>query len=351
MEERRMVRIAVIGAGQWGPNLIRHFDNRHTSRVAWVIDRDPDRLDQVRVRFPDIRLGEDPTTALDDPDVDAAVIATPTSTHFDLAIRAIERGKHVLVEKPITASIREGELLCEAAERQGVVLMVGHVFLYNAGVERVKRYLDDRALGRVYYISMVRTNLGPIRVDVNAAWDLASHDISIANYWLDSPPESVSAVGGTWVNSGLEDAVFATLRYPENVLVNLHVSWLNPRKARDITIVGEHKMITLDDLSLAEPIRIFDKGVADERVSPAFIDSFASFRASVREGDITIPHVPLDEPLRAECEHFVTCVAEGTPPRTDGRLGLSVVSTLDALARSIENGGGAVPVGEVEEVA
>lgn len=343
-----MIRVAVIGAGHWGPNLIRHFDNRQTSQVAWVVDRDHGRLDQVRRRFPDVEVTDDAMIALDDPAVDAAVIATPTSTHFELARAALDRGKHLLVEKPITADAGEGERLCELAEARALVLMVGHVFLYNAGVLRVKHYLDEGELGRLYYISMVRTNLGPIRMDVNAAWDLASHDVSIANYWLGSAPDSVSAVGGTWINEGIEDAVFATLRYPGDVVVNLHASWLNPRKARDITIVGERKMLTLDDLSLTEPIRLFDKGVHDEEISPSFVDSFASFRASVREGDITIPHVSLDEPLRAECEHFVECVGEGTTPRSGGRVGLAVVHTLEALARSIANDGAAEPVKAVE---
>jgi predicted dehydrogenase len=334
-----VIRVAVIGAGHWGPNLIRHFDNRQSSEVGWVVDRDQSRLDQVRRRFPDARLETDASLALGDPDVDAVVIATPTSTHFELVRTALEEGKHVLVEKPITADSAQAEQLCELAEREGRVLMVGHVFLYNAGVQRVKRYLDDGELGRVYYLSMVRTNLGPIRVDVNAAWDLASQDVSIANYWLGVAPETVSAVGGTWINPGVADAVFATLRYPDEVMVNLHCSWLNPLKARDITVVGEQKMLTLDDLSLTEPIRIFDKGVTDERMTASFVDSFASFRASVRDGDITIPNVPLDEPLGAECRHFLECVREGATPRTDGRLGLTVVRTLEAIARSMQNSG------------
>jgi predicted dehydrogenase len=319
-----MLSIAVIGAGHWGPHLIRHFDNCHETRVSWVIDRDDTRLEHVRRRFPDARVGCDAAEAIADPDVDGVVVATPTSTHFEFARAALER--------------------CELAEREGRVLMVGHVFLYNAAVQRVKRYLADGELGSIYYISMIRTNLGPIRLDVNAAWDLASHDVSIANYWLDTSPMTVSAVGGNWINPGVEDAVFATLRYPGDVLVNLHCSWLNPRKARDITVVGERKMLTLDDLSLTEPIKIFDKGVTDERVGGGFVDSFASFRASVRDGDITIPRVPMGEPLGAECSHFAECIADGRPPRTGGRVALGVVHTLEALARSVQNSGAEVRV-------
>lgn len=340
-----MIRVAVIGAGHWGPNLIRNFENPPASTVRWVIDRDERRLEQVRSRYPDVRLGSDATEAFDDDDVDAVVIATPTTTHYPLVKAALERSKHVLVEKPITDSPAQGQELVELADAKQRTLMVGHVFVYNPGVERVKQYLQEGTLGRVFYISMVRTNLGPIRVDVNAAWDLASHDISIANYWLDSEPETASAVGGTWINDGIEDAVFATLRYPSGVLVNLHSSWLNPRKSRDITVVGDRSMLTLDDMNLSEPVRIYDKGVTDETFTPGFVDTFASFRASVREGAITIPKVALGEPLRSECEHFIACVREGTTPKTGGREGLAVVRALDAIARSARGGGHPEPVG------
>src|SRR5581483_6182806 len=232
-----LLRVAVIGAGHWGPNLIRNFHNKERSEVAWVADTDPGRLAQVRARFAEVRTTADPEEIFADPDVGAVVIATPASTHHRLAKSALERGKHVLVEKPIATDSAHGAELCALAARAGRVLMVGHVFLYNPGIRRVKQYLDDGALGRVYYVSMVRTNLGPIRLDVNAAWDLAAHDVSIVNYWLGSEPATVSAIGGTWINQGVEDAVFATLRYRDNVVVNLHVSWLNPRKSRDITVV------------------------------------------------------------------------------------------------------------------
>src|SRR5712691_10653339 len=234
-EKQRMIRVAVIGAGHWGPNLIRNFHNGQASKVVWIIDRDPDRLAEVRARFPDVQVAEEPGRAFRDPSVDAVVVATPTSTHFPLAQEALQHCKHVLVEKPLATESRQGAELFETAARYRLILMVGHVFVYNPGVRKVKEYIDADHLGQVYYVSMVRTNLGPIRLDVNAAWDLAAHDLSIVNYWLDAEPLSVSAIGGTWINDGLEDAVFATLRYPQGVLVNLHASWLSPRKARDIT--------------------------------------------------------------------------------------------------------------------
>jgi predicted dehydrogenase len=217
--------------------------------------------------------------------------------------------------------------------------MVGHVFVYHPAAQRVKRYLVDDELGRVYYVSMVRTNLGPIRVDVNCAWDLAAHDVALANYWLDAEPRSVAALGGAWINPGIEDVVFATLRYPGEVLVHLHASWLHPRKSRDITLVGEKRMLTFDDMQLTEPIRLYDKQVSDERETARFVESFASFRMSVRDGDILIPRVPGGEPLRNECEHFLDCIESRQMPLTGATQGIAVVRALEALTRSLANGG------------
>ena len=330
-----MIRVAVLGAGEWGPNLIRNFHNKQTSEVVWIIDRDAARLAEVQARFPDVQVSEEPARAFSDPAVDAVVVATPTSTHFTLAQQALQHSKHVLVEKPLTTEVKQGLRLLELATSQQLVLMVGHVFVYNPGIRKVKEYLDAGHLGKMYYVSMVRTNLGPIRLDVNAAWDLAAHDLSIVNYWLEAEPLSVSAIGGTWINQGIEDAVFATLTYPQGVLVNLHASWLNARKARDITVVGERRMLTFDDMDLNEPLRIYDKQVTDVRTRPTYVDSFASFRASVRKGDITVPKVPLGEPLAAQCAHFLECIVSGKQPFSGGREGIAVVRALEAMQRSI----------------
>lgn len=334
-----MVRVAVIGAGHWGPNLIANFHDRRRSEVVWVVDLDPARREAVKLRFPEIAVSAEAERAIGDASVDAVVVATPTESHFPLACAALEAGKHVLVEKPMAANVADAETMCELAESCGRILMVGHVFLFNGASQQAKRYLAEGELGRVYYISMTRTNLGPIRVDVNAAWDLAAHDIALASYWLDAEPESVSALGRDWINPGVEDAVFATLRYPNEVLVHLHASWLHPRKSRDITVVGEKRMLTFDDTSLTEPLRIYDKQVSEERSNLSFVDSFASFRMVVREGDISIPKVPASQPLRNECDHFLDCIASGQTPITDGREGLAVVRVLDAINRSIRSGG------------
>ncbi len=329
----------MIGAGQWGPNLIRNFHNRPVSEVAIVVDRDQGRLDQVRSRFPDCTLSRDADEVFADDSIVAVAIATPTLTHGRLVRAALESGKHVLVEKPITNNAAEAVELCTLAERTHRVLMVGHVFLYNGGTREVKKYLREGRLGRVYYLSMVRTNLGPIRVDVNAAWDLAAHDVSMANYWLETEPETVSATAGSWINPRIEDAVFATLAYPGDVLVHLHTSWLSPRKIREFTLVGDRCMLTFDDMSLSEPIRLYDKGVSEDRTASEFVDSFASFRASVREGAITIPRVSLGEPLKVECDHFIDCIVNDRRPTTGGREALAVVRVLEAIDRSVKNRG------------
>lgn len=334
-----MIRVAVLGAGEWGPNLIRNFHNKQTSEVVWIIDPDAARLDEVHVRFPDVQIAKDPDQALRDPSVHAVVVATPTSTHYVLAKEALERRKHVLVEKPLATNVKQGLGLLELATSQRLVLMVGHVFVYNPGIRKVKEYLDAGHLGKVYYVSTVRTNLGPIRLDVNAAWDLAAHDLSITNYWLNAEPLSVSAMGGTWINQGVEDAVFATLRYPQGVLVNLHASWLNPRKVRYITVVGEKRMLTFDDMNVNEPLRIYDRQVTDKGTRSTYVDSFATFRASVPKVHITVPNVQLGEPVATQCAHFLECVVTGKQPFSGGREGIAVVRALEAIQRSIRAGG------------
>jgi len=338
-EPRATIRTAVIGAGHWGPNLIRNFDNPPASSVVLVAERDSNRAAQVRARFPHIEVTDATDAVVVDPRVDAVVVATPTSTHYSIVKAALRAGKHVLVEKPITTKSEEADELTELAQKNGKVLMVGHVFVYNQAVQKVRAYLQAGELGSIYYISMVRTNLGPIRMDVNASWDLISHDISIVNYWLGSHPVSASAVGGVWINPGLEDAVFATLRYRSGILVNIHASWLNPRKARDIMIAGDKRMLTFDDMNLMEPLRIYDRQVTEATVKPAFIDTFAAFRASIREGDIVIPKVSAGEPLKAECEHFLDCVLNQKKPLTGGREGGAVVRALEAIDRSLKEAG------------
>lgn len=334
-----MIQIAVIGAGHWGPNLIRNFDNGVRSRVRWVVDSNEERLGAVRARFPGPRCSQSASEAIEDPEVDAVVVATPTVTHAALVRAALEAGKHVFVEKPLTDEGVSSREIQELAERLDRVLLVGHVFLYNPAVRWIKERIDAGELGQIHYISSARTNLGPIRLDVNVAWDLAAQDIAIFNYWLGNNPISVSAVGSAWINPGVHDAVFATLRYPGDVLAHLHVSWLNPRKVRMITVVASGEMLTYDDMNLDEPLRLYDKRVVEESVSGELVDTFGAFRSVVHNGAVTIPPIRMGEPLAKECEHFLDCVETGSPALTGGREGLAVVRALEAIDWSLEHAG------------
>lgn len=334
-----MIRVAVLGLGRWGPNLLRNLNNGRTCQVKWAIDPSEARRQAFAERYPDIHFAESHQAALHDSGVDAFVIATPTTTHYELCKDALLAKKHVLVEKPLTADSAQAEELCELSEKTGRFLMVGHVFLFNGAVRQVKSYIDAGELGRIYYIAMTRTNLGPVRTDVNAAWDLAAHDISISNYWLDECPVSASALGGVWLNEGIEDAVFATLRYPKGEIVTLHASWLNPRKARDITITAERKMVTFDDTEVQEPIRIYEKSVNKPANDTGAGGPQSGVRPSLRDGDIHIPKVAMVEPLQNECDHFIQSIATGTAPQSGARSATSVVYVLEAITRSMKNGG------------
>jgi predicted dehydrogenase len=340
-----MIGVAVVGAGHWGPHLVRNFNDHLSSQTLWVIDQSEPRRKAIGERFPTLTVSEHLDDALGDDRVDAVVVATPTSTHHGLVEQALGAGKHVLVEKPITNSLSDAASLCRQADALGLVLMVGHVFLFNPAINSAKAYIDKGELGQLKYLSMTRTNLGPVRVDVNAAWDLASHDISIANYWLGEGPHSVSASGGSWLNPGVHDVVFATLRYPNEVMVNIEASWLNPRKRRLISAVGSDRMLTVDDMDLNEPLRLYDKGVIG--AGSEVTDTFAGFRSQIREGEVRIPHVTTGEPLRAECDAFLSRVRGEEGSLSNGWAGAEVVAVLEAIDRSIANRGAEQ---EVEQV-
>lgn len=311
-----------------------------------MVEPREDRRRALKMRFPQVEIISDSASVLRDPEVDAVVIATPTSTHGELVRAALEAGKHVLVEKPLTDDSKSARALCELAEQSGLILMVGHVFLFNRAVVAAKALIDAGDLGEIYYASMFRTNLGPVRTDVHAGWDLASHDISIANYWLRQSPEGVSCRGGSWLNPGIDDAIFATLDYPGGILVHIHASWLHPRKSRDLVVVGSKRMLSVDDMNLTEPLRIYDKGVEDRAENPVH-DTFAAFRASIREGSITIPNVSIGEPLRAECDEFTRRLLGSGSSLSDGWSGLEVVRAVEAMSISASRGGDRVRLEEV----
>jgi predicted dehydrogenase len=338
--------INCIGVGHWGPNLVRNFATHPEARVGTVCDLSEERLDLVHRNIPSIdKFTIDPVETVTDPDAQAVVIATPVKTHFELAKAALEAGKHVLVEKPLCRSVAEGEELVALARRQGKLLCVGHIFLFNNGVRGVRNLIRSGELGRIHYLYSSRTNLGPFRTDVNALWDLASHDLNILNYWLGADPVAVTARGESYLNRGVEDVVVASLTYPNGVLAHVHASWLNPRKVREITVVGENKMVVWNDMDLSEPLRIYHKSVQVER-EPVYSDSFGSFRLQVRQGDVVIPHVTGPEPLAAECNHFVDCVLGRATPINGGEVGLRVLRALEAADRSMRNQSILVPLSE-----
>lgn len=333
------VRIGVIGFGQWGPNHVRSFRSIDDCDVVRVCDTSSARLALARKQFRELDTTSDPSAVTLAPDIDAVVVATPVQTHFDLVKQALEAGKDVLCEKPLAASSDECRALCDLAASQRRVLMVGHVFLYNPGVRHLKVDLDRGELGRIYYMDATRTNLGPVRRDVGAILDLASHDISIFNYLLGAAPTDVSATGGFFLQENVEDIGFLTLRYPRGVVCHVHTSWLNPRKVRHLTIVGDHKMAVWDDMNNLEPVRYYDKGVTADHYS-----SFGEFQMILRDGAITIPKVRLFEPLLQQDLEFVQCLRSRRAPTADCEFGLGVVRVLEAAMESLRQDGRRVSV-------
>ena len=327
-----MICVGIIGVGRWGPNLLRNFASMEGVCVKAVCDTDPKRLRLVEKRFPAIVTSPKAADIFNDPAIDCVAICTPVSTHFLLAEESLNNGKHVFVEKPLAASSSECRRLIASSEKNRKVLFVGHTFKYNAGIRAAKQYIESGELGDIYLIDASRTNLGPVRHDTNALWDLAAHDVSIFSYWLGGAPQSVSAHGGCYLNKNIEDVVYATFTYHDGIIAHVHASWLNPRKIREITVVGKKKMLVWNDMNLSEPIRIYNRGI--DRDDP-HQDTFESFRLSIREGEVLIPAIKLNEPLLAECEHFIDCVRSGGRPLTDGEDGLQVVKALEAATQSL----------------
>ena len=323
--------IAVIGCGHWGPNHVRTLSSHRHARVLYCVDLDKARLQAVADLYPSVEVTSNMARVLADPLVEAVVIATPTATHFDLTTRALAAGKHVLCEKPLARTAAEAAELARLARESGKLLMVGHVFLFNPGILKLKELIAAGDLGRLYYLHAERTNLGPIRQDVDCVWDLATHDISIFNFLLGASPLEVSARGLHYLQEGKADVAFITLTYPGNVLANIHVSWLDPKKVRQITVVGDKKMVTWDDLAAAGPIVIHDKGVVRE----PFYKDFGEFQLVTKEGDVVIPKVLAREPLRAQTDYFITSIEKRRLEQCGAEEGLAVVRVLEAIQASM----------------
>ncbi|ODS33885.1 MAG: oxidoreductase [Candidatus Scalindua rubra] len=335
-----MIRIGIIGCGYWGINYVRVFSELPDVTVACVCDTSEDRLRIMHRKFPYVFPTKLLEELLADEQVDAVVVATEASTHYSITKACLLHNKHVLVEKPLTTSIEEGEELVKLAEEKKIKLMVGHTFLYNPAIRKIKEYLSDDDVGSIYYLEATRTHLGLIRKDVNAIWDLAPHDISIFSFLLEAQPFWVSAVSGGFLNNGRPDVGFITLGYPHNILGHIHVSWINSNKVREISVVGSKKRIVFDDLNSMERVRIFEKGAAITGEA----DSFGEFQLQLRDGDIISPRIDTSEPLKNQCNHFISCLSNGRHPLTDGTNGLNVVRVMEAVNASLKQRGAPVEI-------
>jgi predicted dehydrogenase len=328
-----MIGIAVIGYGYWGPNLARNFAETEGASLAMVCDADPRRLALAQKRFPSLAVGSDFDEALRSPDVNAVAIATPVHTHYELAKRAIKAGKHVLVEKPLTSRVDHAEELVALAEKNGVVLMVDHVFVYSPPVLKMKELVEQGKLGKLFFIDSVRINLGLFQHDVNVIWDLAPHDLSIVDFLVGRLPVSLSAFGSTHANSDIEDVAYLNLDYGDGLIATFHVNWLSPVKVRQMIIGGSERGLIYNDLQVDEKIKVYDRGI-DVGSDPT---QRHKALISYRSGDIWSPNLATREPLSRMTENFVTCIKTGGQPVSDGKSGLRIVKILDAAQRSIKS--------------
>ncbi len=332
----RQLGVLVVGCGYWGGNYVRIFHELPATRVVAICDQSLERLGAIGSEFPNVKLVQELQVAVTLPEVDCVIVATPATTHFEATAQCLEAGLPVLVEKPLTTNSAEADGLIQLAAARKLTLMVGHTFVYNAAIRKVREYLESGVLGTVYYMYARRTSLGPIRTDVNALWDLASHDVSIFNFLLGCEPEWVSAIGSRVLRNEREDVGFVSVGYPDGVVAHIHVSWADPNKTREVVVVGSDKQVVFNDLNALERVRLFSKGV--KMVSPEN-PSYGEFMFQLRDGDIVSPLIEASEPLKNECGHFVDCVCTGKVPITDGLAGSAAVRVMEAIDQSIARGG------------
>ena len=329
------VNIGVIGYGYWGPNLVRNFSETAGFQVVAISDLDEQRLSVAKTRYPAIEVTTDFKTLLSDPSIDAVAIATPVSTHFDLALNALKAGKHVFIEKPLTETAEQAEQLIAEAEKRNLVLHVDHTFIYTGAVRKIRELVDKGDLGELYYYDSVRVNLGLFQSDVSVLWDLAVHDLSIMDYIFPLAPTAVSATGSSHVEGRPANIAFLSLFFENNAIAHLHVNWLAPVKVRRTLIGGSRKMVVYDDLEPSEKIKIYDKGITlngnKEKLYKALID--------YRAGDMWAPRLEISEALRVEAQQFMRCIVEGEKSPSDGKAGMRVVRILEAATRSLNERG------------
>ncbi len=345
VSEAKTIGIGVIGLGHWGPNQLRIFSQCAGVRVVAAADLSADRRKHVGGLYRDVEMVADAQDVFKRGDVDAVVIATPAKTHFAIASAALQAGKHVLLEKPMCTSLADARGLVEIAERAKLALVHGHVFVYNAGIRYLHDGLAKGSFGDVQYVHATRTNLGPIRRDVNVVEDLATHELTIFDYLFGCAPTWVSAAGSRLLGTAQEDVAFVTLQYGGSTLAHVHASWLNPQKVRTITLVANQRMVVWDDMEPLEQIRVYDKGVMDE----PYYDSFGEFQLRLRDGDIVIPRLQMQEPLKTQADTFLRRVRTGELTPSESDAGLRVAAALEAIARSLAEDGRRVPVAEVSK--
>lgn len=330
-----MIGIGVIGCGYWGPNLVRNFHSLGRLKLLMCADKIAQRLRFIQSQFPTLLVTEDAAEILRNRQIDAVAIATPVATHYTMAKEALLHDKDVLIEKPMTTSTQQAEELIELAEHRGRILMVDHTFIYTGAVRKLKELLEQKTLGDLYYIDSVRVNLGLFQHDTNVVWDLAVHDISIIDYLCGSLPLSVSAVGVSHLNNGIENVAYLTAFYENNFLAHVHVNWLAPVKVRTMLLCGSKKMAVYDDVEPSEKVKVYDKGVQPGKDPESLRQALVQYRV----GDMYAPCLDGTEALRRGISHFLDCIEQRTKPLTDGQMGLRVVKVLEAANRSLNEQG------------
>jgi predicted dehydrogenase len=341
---RNVTTIGIIGCGYWGPNLLRNFSENEGAELRWMCDLDARRLEVLGRRYPSAETTRECERLFADPRLDAVVISTPVGTHYQFARAALEAGKHVLLEKPLTPSVREAEELIALAERRGLTLMVDHTFIYTGAVRKIKEIVEGGELGELLYFDSTRINLGLFQPDINVVWDLAPHDLSIMDYILGRPALSVSATGSCHIERGIENIAYVMLRFADDFIAHFHFNWLAPVKIRRTLIAGSRKMIVYDDIEPVEKVRIYDSGVTASRnaATEDAREARYSTLVSYRTGDVWAPKLDTTEALRYVCEEFLDAIRERRAPLTDGHAGLRVVRLLEAAQRSIKLDGAPV---------
>ena len=330
-----MIKIGVIGYGYWGPNLVRNFSEIPEAQVVAVSDLDPKRLNLAKTRHPAINTTADYQTLLSDPTIDAIAIATPVSSHYDLASQALAAGKHVFVEKPLTETVQQAESLIAEAEKRNLVLHVDHTFIYTGAVRKIRELVAKGDLGDLYYYDSVRVNLGLFQTDINVIWDLAVHDLSIMDFIFPLTPTAVSATGISHVPGKPANIAFLTVFFDNDTIAHLHVNWLAPVKVRRTLIGGSRKMIVYDDLEPSEKIKVYDKGITLNGSKENLYNTMVGYRT----GDMWAPQLEITEALRVEAQHFARCITQGERSLSDGHAGLRIVRILEAANRSLSEGG------------